>query len=397
MTLSLSEKATFNNWCCTASTDDKNNVEITPIYGYDPSDNPFVHIQGKTFDLTDVSEWMEYLERKENRIDDEGGAGAYDALRSDLILHAEASNRWRVWGEDFHLERLKNSYKTLLSENGDGTSSSERELLLQQAEKLSRSVLSELLAEAERSQILYQSASKQAPWEDVEIQLLRIFLLWSPNQNAGQHVIVRGHATSSAQPLLVHRPVDPIVVTVAALGHDHQDARVDASIPTRYRNPQSKVARWVRLRKKLEDPTKYKPPGVSEVLLVRPVAGDGLEVLEGLSSNFFVIYNDNTIRTAQEGVLYGYVRQLVLVCAETCGLKLDKRPILLQDAKEGLWKEAFITSSTRLIFPISKMLIHAEEDGPFEEIWHYTVTTEKPKWRELLDEILTKGGYPRFC
>jgi hypothetical protein len=136
---------------------------------------------------------------------------------------------------------------------------------------------------------------------------------------------------------------------------------VDASLPTRVSDPQYKVASWTRLRKKMESPETYMPPGVSEVLMVRPspINGD-LEVLEGLSSNLFVVYKDGTIRTAQDGVLYGYVRHLVLECAETCCLRLDPQPIVLHDATAGLWQEAFITSSSRLIYPISKILIHSD-------------------------------------
>ena len=94
------------------------------------------------------------------------------------------------------------------------------------------------------------------------------------------------------------------------------------------------------------------PPGVSEVLLTRrpipdrcrddggkgvdgdvhggeiPYDDDDVErrerdrvfrntkILEGLTSNFFVIYRDGTVRTARRGVLGGYVRHLVLGCAD---------------------------------------------------------------------------------
>lgn len=142
--------------------------------------------------------------------------------------------------------------------------------------------------------------------------------------------------------------------------------------------------------------------GVSEVLMVRPSQMHGdVDVLEGLSSNVFVVYKDGTIRTAQDGVLNGYVRHLVLECVETCGLKLDPRPILLHEATEGLWQGAFITSSTRLIFPIARILMHGADQKEFHEFWRDPGLTEcnycsvtKPKWRQLLDEILRRGGYP---
>jgi Amino-transferase class IV len=196
-------------------------------------------------------------------------------------------------------------------------------------------------------------------------------------------------------------------VTIAAVGH-HQnnskssenDIEVDESLPTRYLNPQNKVQSWTRIRKKMEIPI-YKPPGVSEVLMVRPCnnTSSDLEVLEGLSSNFFVIYKDGTIRTAQDGVLFGYVRHLVLESLEACGLVLDPKPVLLHEAK-NLWKEAFITSSSRLVFPVSQILVHSDNTADFEEYWsdpffkEGAAITEKPKWQELLEEIMRRGGYP---
>jgi hypothetical protein len=134
---------------------------------------------------------------------------------------------------------------------------------------------------------------------------------------------------------------------------------VAGTIPSRYHNPHNKVASWTRIRKTLEAPERYKPPGVSDDSN-NNINNTDLEVLEGLSSNVFIIYKDGTIRTAVDGVLHGYVRQLVLDCAvgcgSSCGLILDvNQPIRLQEVHE--WKEAFITSSSRLLYPISKIMI----------------------------------------
>jgi branched-subunit amino acid aminotransferase/4-amino-4-deoxychorismate lyase len=204
--------------------------------------------------------------------------------------------------------------------------------------------------------------------------------------------------------------VEPVVCTVAAEGHgggENETITVDTSLPSRFQDPQNKIASWTRLRKKMEKPETYKPAGVSEVLMVRPSKNGSLELLEGLTSNLFVLYQDGSLRTPFDGVLYGYVRHLVLECADSCGLTVDSKPILLQDASAGLWREAFITSSSRLIFPISKILIHddcLDKDGApmFREHWRDPVLstsdakddeTSTPKWRELLDEILRRGGY----
>jgi branched-subunit amino acid aminotransferase/4-amino-4-deoxychorismate lyase len=170
---------------------------------------------------------------------------------------------------------------------------------------------------------------------------------------------------------------------------------IDTNLPSRWDNPLNKVASWTRERKVLE---KYKTSGVEEVLLVRPpreTTAGSVELLEGLSSNVFVLYADNTLHTPTEGVLHGYVRYLVLEAAKSCGLHVSSEPILLDDV--GHWKEAFITSSSRLIFPISKLLV--SRGGSFVEFWKDPVLTddgtddinrEIPKWKELLNEIIRR-------
>jgi len=260
------------------------------------------------------------------------------------------------------------------------------------------------------------------------IQLARLTWLWSPScESGGESIVVRGHVVCSARSVRVHQPVKPIVCTIAADAHHHHeeknndspnnsthsDITVDESLPSRFDHPQSKIASWTRLRKKLENPETYKPSGVAEVLMVRSTESGALELLEGLSSNLFVLYKDGTLRTPTEGVLHGYVRHLVLECAPAIGLTVhDSKPILLHDVHE--WREAFITSSSRLIFPISKMLLHHGQDeqgtAVFRDFWQDSELvmntdtdeenaterdTEKPaKWQELLDEILRRGGYP---
>ena len=134
-----------------------------------------------------------------------------------------------------------------------------------------------------------------------------------------------------------------------------------------------------------------------------------LEILEGLSSNIFMIYKNGMVRTASEGCLHGYVRYLVLNCLNRCGLTLDPRPIFLHESDQ--WQECFITSSSRLIFPISKIFLpneeHRGEEGTFDaaassfsEFWRDKVLTGEvqsdvsfPKWRQLLNELLKEKGY----
>ena len=92
----------------------------------------------------------------------------------------------------------------------------------------------------------------------------------------------------------------------------------------------AKISSWCSIRKPLEDPSRYKIPdsNIGEVLLVTQDENkqyqdeedfiNSLSILEGLTSNLFVIDKDGTIRTAPVGkVLLGYARHLVKEEIET--------------------------------------------------------------------------------
>ncbi|XWS07887.1 hypothetical protein CRYUN_Cryun41cG0031000 [Craigia yunnanensis] len=115
-----------------------------------------------------------------------------------------------------------------------------------------------------------------------------------------------------------------------------------------------------RLRKPLD---KLRPPSVTELLL----SNDGDRILEGCITNFFVICQrdkseaegkylhgyDNgcsvEVLTAPitDGVLPGVIRQLVIEVCLSKGIPV--REVAPSWKKHGLWKEAFITSSLRVL------------------------------------------------
>jgi Amino-transferase class IV len=430
-------------------------------------------------DLTKAPDWMEYVEIVEHRRNEPGGAGAYDTMRGDLQctgnMNRNDNQRWYIWGQDFHIQRLQKSYLSLLSESNSEIKSSVIVSMndqLQRAVEESEIILQSLLREAENASQMWTTKMNHDPPNHNDtpkklIYMVRLTLLWSRgNSNSStcygasrctgsyhDSIVVRGHACSNMYPIDLYGPIASIECSIAAEIHHHTTVPVDSNsttttygdssssssggheqlifvvagtIPSRYHNPRNKVASWTRIRKTLEAPERYKPPGVSEVIMVRSIPrinhmhNDGsnndnnnnsinntdLEVLEGLSSNVFIIYKDGTIRTAVDGVLHGYVRQLVLDCAvgcgSSCGLILDvSQPIRLQEVHE--WKEAFITSSSRLLYPISKIMIqHHYPNGEtvVREFWQDPVLTStsetshaKPKWREMYDAILRQAGY----
>lgn len=216
-------------------------------------------------------------------------------------------------------------------------------------------------------------------------------LLWEAGGNPCD-IVVRGHACTSGQASAVSKyNPDPVTATVAI------SQKFSASLPNRFNySPEAKLSTWCRRRRPLENV--YKFSGVGEVLLVDQPNCHGIadrtQILEGLTSNFFALYPNGKLRTAEHSVLHGYARELVLECAERCGLEVECTPILLKDAKD--WKEVFLTSSVRLIVPIGKILIpdnQPESTLCFQELWSSPDEhSQLPKWRLLYDEMLQCGG-----
>lgn len=89
----------------------------------------------------------------------------------------------------------------------------------------------------------------------------------------------------------------------------------------------------------------HKGVPINEVLMV---GSDGA-ILEGLSSNFFAV-RGGVLHTAEEGVLPGSTRTMVLEEAEAAGCPLRLQPIMLTELAE--LEEAFISSTTRMVLPL---------------------------------------------
>ena len=75
---------------------------------------------------------------------------------------------------------------------------------------------------------------------------------------------------------------------------------------------------------------------------------ESYEILEGLTSNIFIVYGGKIIKTPPiTSTLEGYGRKLVIDCAVKCGYQVEIEPIRSHDS--SLWKEVFFTSSIRLL------------------------------------------------
>lgn len=87
------------------------------------------------------------------------------------------------------------------------------------------------------------------------------------------------------------------------------------------------------------------PPNINEAIMI----GKDRRLLEGLSSNFFAI-KDGVVWTAEEGVLSGITRSLVLGVIEKMGVTIRYEGFPVESIED--MDEAFITSASRGVLPV---------------------------------------------
>ncbi|KAF1320216.1 Thioredoxin-like protein, partial [Globisporangium splendens] len=105
-------------------------------------------------------------------------------------------------------------------------------------------------------------------------------------------------------------------------------------------NASAKDSAWVRERKAIYDAMS---PDVEEVILMEPATH---LLLEGSQTNFYAI-RGGAIYTAEDGILKGTVRSLVLEVCQEHGIPVVLTPPSLDDI--GEWEGCFISSTSRLV------------------------------------------------
>lgn len=319
-------------------------------------DAQVIQWNSRDFDLQSPREWMEYLEATEEI------SGAYTVIRCDF----SETKQWRIWGRDFHMKRLCQSYRALQA----NVTEEALELAMNTTEEILASLLNESF------HILKEVTSYS---NNVCTSMLT--LLWQRGvKESSPAIVVRGHVFCSGKPAFAadrQDLPDPITATlVLSFGKK--------VLPNRYSHcPQAKLSSWCRQRRPLE--LEFQRNG--EVLLTREVGGE-IHILEGLTSNVFFIYSDDTLRTANNGVLEGYARNLVLDCSSKLGIQYDPAPIRSQDAI--LWKEIFLTSSIRLVMPVKQLLV-PNEMGELRELWSTNGNDEFQTCNQLYRELLKEN------
>lgn len=352
---------------------------------------------GYSYDVSSARGWMEHIEQSDGQL---YGVGAYTVLRCDAI-YSENKCNWKIWGLDFHMNRLISSYRKLMKNSGiycmmegntDNAKSCEKE-----SKQQTDDMISSLLDAAATSLLTKDLTINQTHEENVLSRTLMLTILWTPPHGNSKEFnnanpIIRAHAAfagltrahgSTVDDTLFPSPISACLAIPSDLTSEALNV-----LPTRHseENNESqlvgadaKISSWCRIRRPLEDPNRFKLPGsdVGEVLLVMQDKSksnineqdfvNSLDILEGLTSNLFVIYKNGTVRTAPlSKVLSGYARHLVTEeVDEMKELILREFAPNVQDAKDELWSEVFVTSAIRLIIPVNRVLIpQVGEDKP---------------------------------
>lgn len=149
--------------------------------------------------------------------------------------------------------------------------------------------------------------------------------------------------------------------------------------------PDTKTTSWMDTRRSLTDRTRRSltDRNVYEVLL----SDDNGYVLEGSSSNVFFVAgkaHEPCLRTAEEGILKGVTRAIVLELVEP-EMQVQRSAVHYTELESI--QEAFICSSTRGIVPIRRIDdIHYPAPGA----WTSRISTLYDEWVEHNSEPLLK-------
>ena len=108
-------------------------------------------------------------------------------------------------------------------------------------------------------------------------------------------------------------------------------------------NPKAKLTNFIATAAEVR---KTLPQGINEAVMI----GEDGHALEGLSSNFFGV-RGGVVWTAEEGVLSGITRSLVLDEIRAQGLPLRLEGVPVGEIAE--LDEAFITSASRAVLPVT--------------------------------------------
>jgi len=125
-------------------------------------------------------------------------------------------------------------------------------------------------------------------------------------------------------------------------------------------NPEIKSLKWLRQKKEIEDNI-----GIEYEECLLAGGKEYNEIYEGLSSNFYVIINGQ-LHCAPDGtILLGTIMKIVLEACYDLNIKVIRKVPLKTEYNK--WNGCFITSTSRLVLPITKIKLEDEKEIQFKE------------------------------
>ena len=293
-------------------------------------------------DATDVSWPPAWLESLPN--------GVYTVLRIEM----DSENETLIWGLDYHLERLDTSF-SIWWKHGNGNKNEfghNMESILALARRETSHVLNELLHEALRYTMLRE-------------HILMATILWYPDN---QQIQVHGHIKA-----VTVLPPTPISATLAVLATNK--SITNEGLPNRQRLAESKFSSWCEERRPLE--TQFHSEVATQTgheVILTNVSSWGLKdgatqvqlnLLEGLTSNLFLVFPDRVVRTASTPhVLAGFVRSMALECLIDMGYTINHDTSMSVSSTKDIvtalsqCEEIFVTSAIKLVVPVKSVYVN---------------------------------------
>ncbi len=175
-------------------------------------------------------------------------------------------------------------------------------------------------------------------------------------------VVTRGSGPMTYDPTTAKDPLRVIIVTpLPKVPAEFYDEGVAVRVMQVSRPTDDKQAAGVKASNYLANLLavhEAKQRGAHEAIII----GRGGEVLEGASSNVFVV-KDGRLRTprAETGILAGITRATVLEAAHLASVPVDEATLFPQDLYDA--DEVFITSSIREVVPVVRVDDRQVADG----------------------------------
>jgi Amino-transferase class IV len=296
------------------------------------------------YNLDSPREWLEYQENI-------GNIGVYTVVRCDI---ASNLSTYHLWEEEFHWERLCRSMHSI---SNLGSVDQTYDDSIRKSKVLLRNLMNSYLSSLVSMEI-----------EKFNSRCTCMFtVLWHMQpQGCGVKVHLCTMGFSDKNDKVYQQGITAILV------------KPDTSNqPNRHKYlPLSKLSSWCRVRRPIESRLKLKPG--EEAFLTRMADESNMEILEGLTSNIFVICQNGTFRTPADGILEGCARNQVLRLAKSLGYKVETAPILFHDFQD--WQEVFCTSAIRLLVPVKVILTESRS-----VVWESKASTSN--WLELYTNL----------